>query len=1400
MSHQANDAAAQSPTTHELPPLPSSPDSATASRPPVTVIDLSSPTRPNEPSRQVEGHPVVKRPRLAKHQMSEDEKRLPGSNSSFRPVNTIADVNTTGRGRQVTYSKQHRQSLPPIGQARHRGQLAFLELEKRKVPTTPGGSASSRAEQARIPGGASSAKRKRTQDIIDLSDDNDVRAVAPPSVPYTPAGTSYEVPLSARSSQSNLSVGSGSTTTGVKQTTQLKSEFRITDDLLNSHRKKQRTPGSNRRQGAQQISPLGPDSYSGSIEVHTPRASISAKDDEGSSQLKSARRYIFDDFKQGESARLSHERQQQFSKHDTTVSPHFPNARANESTSDQTADKRQARRNGTELRKQYRPAPSRYIDADSSEDELATSNWKDFAHGRGKVMSKAKQAANSGVKRKIREKEASEGWPLVSARARDYKHQGSVTGGGRAELYLRPDSSGFRVTAFDQTEDEFSTILYIRPQDVNIVDTDHESRIRLRGPRPQNGIQYTFELEFAQASDLQVFIDDHARSLALPGKFFHRDVDTMAKLFSKSLMNNEKLVLSDPVYESMPDADKHIEGESKTSKTPLWNQLRVPTQASKTNGAVNGTFDRENLSRPGRTSTRPTRSTRSSGLGYDLEPSIDTPKVEKYSIDVGLGIPWNKPLEYGRGRQRAVVHFDDLPRLDEEEYMNDSLIDFYMIYLFNKLKVPSDKVYFFNTYFFTQLTKNTGRQSMNYKAVERWTSKIDIFSYDYIVVPINEATHWYLAIICNVSSIDRSPSVEEIDKDLAEAIERSRQDLVNQADTTTDRPQPTESLHLPGNAEHDHIEGNDDDPDLFQEESSLNIVDREDPGTAIESQTTDNQIPSAPHSPAAKIVHAAEIVSNAAEIPKGILSNLIASPERKKGKRKFSQPKKDPSQPIILILDSLGQVRSGTVRALKDWLAAEGEAKRGIEAMIKEKGYYPKATQIPMQNNWTDCGVYLLGYVEKFFQNPDEFKHKLLTGEMSADEDWPELKPGEMRKNMREIIVECAEEQKVARREEKKAKKVCSKAKTSPVPVKEQVKSEHKVFQSELLPSTKPVEDTKEPSSAHTTSVETREANVQPPTELLRPRLASPFSPNRQSAKTPNRSQSPAAVEEPSNLPSVSISANQVVATTPDLRQMPRHKSPEVRIPIKTPQSVASARHGRTSSDRMVHDNEPMQSPRSTFQVSSPTKRPRQDEDDGQLSLPVAKKPHTRSPQQQKSNRIERSSPLVSRSREGSAGQPIQIDDSQEVQSVDFTPTKYQQTGVSPKHNMPLRSTRRPKVLHHTPSVEEIQRPTTHAVQRHDGQGEGRLAGQVQQVELKDADLDRIRTRRSGARSPATPTKKRSPYHKEGTELDLIDADSRDADLMDVETDDVRLDATVRETPEAMRSSPRTKMGGSLGR
>ena len=76
----------------------------------------------------------------------------------------------------------------------------------------------------------------------------------------------------------------------------------------------------------------------------------------------------------------------------------------------------------------------------------------------------------------------------------------------------------------------------------------------------------------------------------------------------------------------------------------------------------------------------------------------------------------------------------------------------------------------FNTFFYENLTNKGGvRKGVNYEAVAKWTSKIDLFGYDYVVVPINEksvipshsltarltilSAHWYLAIICNPGAL-----------------------------------------------------------------------------------------------------------------------------------------------------------------------------------------------------------------------------------------------------------------------------------------------------------------------------------------------------------------------------------------------------------------------------------------------------------------------------------------------------------------------------------------------------------------------------------------------------------------------------------------------------------------------
>jgi sentrin-specific protease 7 len=54
---------------------------------------------------------------------------------------------------------------------------------------------------------------------------------------------------------------------------------------------------------------------------------------------------------------------------------------------------------------------------------------------------------------------------------------------------------------------------------------------------------------------------------------------------------------------------------------------------------------------------------------------------EKYSAVHGLGKPWGGPMVYpleGERKTQVSVEQHDLERLDEGEFLNDNLIDFYM--------------------------------------------------------------------------------------------------------------------------------------------------------------------------------------------------------------------------------------------------------------------------------------------------------------------------------------------------------------------------------------------------------------------------------------------------------------------------------------------------------------------------------------------------------------------------------------------------------------------------------------------------------------------------------------------------------------------------------------------------
>ncbi|XP_075551365.1 uncharacterized protein LOC142584906 isoform X5 [Dermacentor variabilis] len=260
-----------------------------------------------------------------------------------------------------------------------------------------------------------------------------------------------------------------------------------------------------------------------------------------------------------------------------------------------------------------------------------------------------------------------------------------------------------------------------------------------------------------------------------------------------------------------------------------------------------------------------------------------------------------------------AVHSADLRCLREGQFLNDVIIDFYLKYLL--LERLSEEVrqrtHIFSSFFYPRLTQRLnprapGQQGLTpaarrHRNVRTWTRHVDIFAKDFIVVPINQNAHWFLAVLCFPGLVARVCPPQEV----APAYD----DHTPLADSQS----PAASPKTP--------EGN-----LEDGESVLDS----DPDDGTELEETGS-----PH-------------------PKGAVE---AQTERA----------------YILILDSLrGGLcgRSRIVTTLREYLTEEWKAKKRTQLSFcygNMHGYTPRT---PQQGNYSDCGVYLLQYVESFLEKP----------------------------------------------------------------------------------------------------------------------------------------------------------------------------------------------------------------------------------------------------------------------------------------------------------------------------------------------------------------------------------------------------------------------------------------------
>ncbi|EEQ36772.1 hypothetical protein CLUG_00895 [Clavispora lusitaniae ATCC 42720] len=125
--------------------------------------------------------------------------------------------------------------------------------------------------------------------------------------------------------------------------------------------------------------------------------------------------------------------------------------------------------------------------------------------------------------------------------------------------------------------------------------------------------------------------------------------------------------------------------------------------------------------------------------------------------------PFDPPLKHTLANgKKFIVAFNDFKTLYNNDWINDTLIDFFIAYEIDKAvnefkSVDESNVYAFNSFFFTKLMSKAEDQEVPdyYENIKRWLSKVDLMSYEAIIMPINEHLHWYCCIIKNLPKLLR---------------------------------------------------------------------------------------------------------------------------------------------------------------------------------------------------------------------------------------------------------------------------------------------------------------------------------------------------------------------------------------------------------------------------------------------------------------------------------------------------------------------------------------------------------------------------------------------------------------------------------------------------------------------
>ncbi|XP_034018509.1 sentrin-specific protease 6 isoform X2 [Thalassophryne amazonica] len=369
---------------------------------------------------------------------------------------------------------------------------------------------------------------------------------------------------------------------------------------------------------------------------------------------------------------------------------------------------------------------------------------------------------------------------------------------------------------------------------------------------------------------------------------------------------------------------------------------------------------------------------------------------------------------------------EDLHCLNDGEFLNDVIIDFYLKYLvLEKLKKEdAQRIHVFSSFFYKRLnqrdrrtgpdTTNLPIQKRKHSRVKTWTRHVDLFQKDFIFVPINESAHWYLAVIC-------FPGLE--------GPQYEPNPLYN--------PFPAPPTDAPSeDSIPDHCRPlSPDEPDNSSEQPSPGVPEASTPGpTDCNSAFTDRRQEPSKEQADGEQQYASELhrislcygSGNEGDDPYTFSDDQSScqdecsedgSPEETltSDASTWTSTPTLCKQPCILIMDSLrGPGRSTVVKTLREYLEVEWEVRKGTQRSFGKDVMKGSSPRVPQQDNFSDCGVYVLQYVESFFENPIPSFHL----PMNLLHWFPQQRMKTKREEIKELILKIQAQQELDKESE----------------------------------------------------------------------------------------------------------------------------------------------------------------------------------------------------------------------------------------------------------------------------------------------------------------------------------------------------------------------------------------------